>query len=155
MVTEEQNKAVVRRFIEEMWNQRKLELADELFAQDCVTHQLRGGEDSTGAPRSPDLVKREAAGWLAAFPDLKFDIKQMIAADDQVVSRYTMHGTHIGPWLGVAPTERSVSVPMMTIHRVRDGKIVEDWVFVGTLTLLQQLGLVPETSEIIERALKR
>ena len=154
-MNEEQNKAVVRRFIEEMWNQRKLEVADELFAQNCVTHQLREGEDRRGAPRSPDLVKREAAGWFSAFPDLKFDVEQMIAAGDLVVSRYTIRGTHTGPWLGVPPTGNTVAVPMMTIHRIGQGKIVEDWVLVGTLTLLQQLGLLPATAQIIENALKR
>src|SRR2546421_4039312 len=149
---EEQNKAVVRRFIEERWNQRKLDTADELIAEDCVTHQLRALEESGGAPRSPELVKREAAGWLAAFPDLTFELEQMIAADDQVVSRYMIHGTHTGAWCGVSPTGRTIAVPMMTIHRIYHGKIVEDWVLVGTLTLLQQLGLVPETSEIIAAA---
>jgi predicted ester cyclase len=153
--TEEQNKAVVKRFIEEMWNQRKLEVADELFAADCVTHQLRGAEDPNGAPRSPDLVKREAAGWLGAFPDLTFILEQMIAADDQVVSRFTMRGTHTGPWLGIAPTGKRVAIPMMTIHRIQQAKIVEDWVLVGSLALFQQLGLVPETPQIIATASKR
>jgi hypothetical protein len=59
-MSEEQNKMVVKRFIEEMWNQRKLNLADELIAPDCVTYQLRSVEDAVGMPRSPDSVKREA-----------------------------------------------------------------------------------------------
>jgi steroid delta-isomerase-like uncharacterized protein len=151
-VNEEQNKAVVKRFIEEMWNQRKLELADELFAPDCITHQLRTGADAQGSPRSPETVKREAAGWFTAFPDLRFDLEQMLAADDQVVSRYTMHGTHKGNWMGIPPTGKSVSVPMIAIHRIRGGKIVEDWVLVGSLTLFQQLGLVPDTAQIIAAA---
>jgi len=137
-----------------MWNQRHLELADELFAPDCVTHQLRGGTGAgaPGAPRPPQCVKDEASSWLAAFPDLKFDVEQMIAANDYVVTRYTLRGTQRGVWCGLPPTDQSVSVPMMTIHRIRGGKIVEDWVLVGTLTLFQQLGLVPETSKIITAA---
>src|ERR1700756_127337 len=94
MAKQEPNKAIVKRFIEEMWNQRRLELADELFSADCVTHQLRGPGSPSAAPRSPELVKREAAGWLAAFPDLRFDLEHMISEGDLVVSRYTMHGIH-------------------------------------------------------------
>ena len=146
---EEQNKRIVLRFVEEMWNQRKLEVADEIIAPDCITHQLRGGADVAGAPRSPELVKREAQAWLVAFPDLRFDLEQMIADEDQVVSRYTLKGTHTGTWNGIPATNKKISVPMMTIHRIRDGKIVEDWVMVGVLILFQQLGILPETAEII------
>jgi predicted ester cyclase len=91
-MSEEQNTIVVKRFVAEMWNQRKLDLADELFAPDCITHQLRTGADAQGSPRSPETVKREAASWFSAFPDLRFDLEQMLATDDQVVSRCTMHG---------------------------------------------------------------
>jgi steroid delta-isomerase-like uncharacterized protein len=154
IVNEEQNQAVVKRFIEEMWNQRKLDLADELFSPDCITHQLRGGEDSAGAPRTPESVKQEAAGWFAAFPDLKFDVEQMLSAGDHVVTCYTLRGTHTGAWCGVPPTGKSVSVPMFTIHRIRDGKISEDWVLLGTLTFFQQLGLVPAIPDILAAAAK-
>src|SRR5205814_8500325 len=148
-MNEERNKTVVKRFIEQMWNQRQLELADELFAYDCVTHQLRGMADSSGTPRTPASVKAEAAAWLAAFADLKFDVDQMFAANDHVISRCTMHGTYTGAWMGLAPTGKKVSVPMITIHRIRDGKIAEDWVLVGSLTLFQQLRILPETPQII------
>ena len=77
-MNEEQNKIVVKRFIDEMWNQRKLQLADELFATDCVTHQLRTGETAAGTPRTVESVKREATAWLTGFPDLEFVLEQMI-----------------------------------------------------------------------------
>ncbi len=88
-MNEEQNKTIVKRFIEEMWNQRKLQVADELFAADCVTHQLRSGEDPAGIPRSAESVKREAAAWLTGFPDLEFLLEQMIAGGDRVVSHWS------------------------------------------------------------------
>ena len=150
-MSQDQNKAVVRRFIEELWNQRKLEVADELFAADCVTHQLRGS-DPAAMPRSPESVKAEAAAWFAAFPDLRFEIEQMFAEGNQVFSRFTMRGTNTGAWMGLPPTNRKVSVPMMTIHRIHEGKIAEDWVLIGTLILLQQLGILPDTTQILERA---
>ena len=147
-MNEDQNKQIVTRFIEEMWNQRKLEVADELFAADCLTHQLRSGEDPAGVPRSAESVKREAAAWLTGFPDLEFVLEQVIAAGDRVMSYCTMRGIHSGTWMGLGPTGRKVTVPIITIHRIADGKIVEDWVFVGSLILFQQLGLVPQTQEI-------
>jgi len=147
-MNEGENKKIVRRFIEEMWNQRKLRIADELFAADCVTHQLRTGEDPAGVPRSPESVKREATAWLTGFPDLQFALEQMIAAGDRVVSLCTMRGTHTGVWMGIGPTGRKVSFPIITIHRIANGKIAEDWVLVGWLMLFQQLELVPETQQI-------
>jgi steroid delta-isomerase-like uncharacterized protein len=151
-VSEEQNKVIVRRFIEEMWNQRKLHLADELFASDCITHQLRSEEDAVGMPRSPESVKREAAAWLSGFPDLKFVLEKIIAAEDQVVTLCTMRGTHSGTWMGVPATGRKVSVPIITIHRMASGRIVEDWVLVGSLLLFQQLGVIPATQTLVARA---
>jgi predicted ester cyclase len=144
----EENEKIVKRFIEQMWNQRKLQVADELFAVDCVTHQLRSGEDRAGVPRSAESVKREAAAWLAGFPDLEFVLQQMIAVGDRVVSHCTMRGTHTGAWMGIGPTGRKVNVPIITIHRIANGKIAEDWVLVGSLMLFQQLELVPQTQEI-------
>ena len=102
------NKAIVRQFIDEFWNERKLDLADDLFAPDCVTHQLRSDVEATGAPRTPESVKREAAAWLAGFPDLRFDVEQMIAEGDQVVTRCMMYGTHTSAWMGVAPPGNQV-----------------------------------------------
>jgi hypothetical protein len=63
-------------------DQKKLQMADELFAVDCVTHQLRSGEDPAGVPRSAESVKREVAAWLNGFPDLEFVLEQMIAATE-------------------------------------------------------------------------
>ena len=143
------NKEVVRRFIEEMWNERRLERADELIASNCVTHQLRTGEPAEGAPRSPESVKREAAMWLQGFPDLHFAILHLIAEDNLVMTHCMMEGTHTGIWMGLAPTGRDISIPFMTIHRMDAGKIVEDWVLIGSLLLFQQLGVVAPTEEII------
>ncbi len=148
----EHNKAIVRQFIEELWNDRNLDIADAIFAPDCVTHQLRSGADPTAAPRGPELLKKHVAEWLAAFPDLRFTIEQMIAEADQVASRTVMQGTHTGPWHGVAPTGRRVSIRMTTVHRIENGKIAEDWVLVESLGFFQQLGLVPATQDIVAKA---
>jgi hypothetical protein len=77
---EEQNKSVVTCFIEEFWDERNLEIATDLFSSSRLTNQLRIGEDPAGEPRSGASVKREAAAWVAAFPDLRLKIRQLIAA---------------------------------------------------------------------------
>jgi predicted ester cyclase len=145
----ELNKAIVRRFYEELWNNRNLRVADEIFAADCVTHQLQSGAGSDGAPRSPAAMKDHVASWLAGFPDLRFSIEHMIADADHVVSRSIMHGTHTGAWQGLAPTHKQVSIRMFVDHRIANGKIVEDWVLVEALGFFQQLELVPSTQDIL------
>ncbi|HEX8632680.1 MAG TPA: ester cyclase [Pyrinomonadaceae bacterium] len=148
----EDNKAVVRRFYEELWNERNIEVADEIIAADCVTHQLGSGVADAGTPRPPELIKQHVAAWLAGFPDLHFTIEQVLAEADRVVTHSRMRGTHSGAWQGLAPTGRAVSLPMIVIQRIRGGKIAEDWVLVDSLGFYQQLGLVPPTEEITARA---
>ena len=87
-----------------------------------------------------------------AFPDLRFTIEHMIAEADQVATRTVMQATHTGPWLGVAPTGKRISIRMTTVHRMANGKIAEDWVLVESLGFFQQLGLIPATSEILAKA---
>jgi steroid delta-isomerase-like uncharacterized protein len=147
----EQNKAIVTRFYEELWNNRYLDVADEIFAPDCVTHQLSSGSAITGAPRTPEAVKHHVSEWLAGFPDLRFDVDQMIAEEDRVMSQSVMRGTHTGTWSGIAPTNKEISIRMMVIHRIRSGKIIEDWVLVEALGFFQELSLLPSTEEIFSK----
>ena len=148
----EENKALVRRFYEELWNGRRMEAADEIFAAGCVTHQLHSGAEVSAAERSPEALKRHVAEWLKGFPDLRFEVEQMIAEGAEVLSRSVMRGTHAGEWMGIAASGREVSIRMMVVHRIEGGKIVEDWVLVESLGFLQQLGLVAPTSEILSKA---
>ena len=148
----EQNTKIVQRFVEELWNQRNLSVADEIFSPGCVTHQLRSGSALTTAPRDPETVKSHVSEWLQAFPDLHFSIEQIFAQADRVVSQLLMEGTHIGPWLGIKPANKHVSIRMITIHRIVSGMIVEDWVLVESMGFFQQLGLIPETTDLLARA---
>jgi len=145
----DQIKAVVLRFYNELWNERNLNVADEIFAADCVTHQLQSGAETAAVVRNSEAVKHHVEEWLAGFPDLRFTIEQMLVEDDRVMTQSVMRGTHTGVWLGIAPTGKQVSVRLSVIHRVLDGKIVEDWVLVEALGLFQQLGIVPPTGEIL------
>ncbi len=145
-----ENKKLIARFFEELWNGRNLDIADELFAENYQTHQLRSGGASVPAPRDPAAVKEHVAQWLAAFPDLHFTLEQVIAEQDRVVTQCVMEGTHNGTWLGVPPTGKRVGIRMMVVHRIANGRIAEDWVLVESLGMFQQLGLLPSTQVIID-----
>jgi len=142
-------KDIIKRFVEELWNDRKLDIADEIFSESCVTHQLRSGVLEEPAHRGPEKMKEHVSGWLMSFPDLHFTIEQMIAERDRVVSQLVMEGTHQGTWMGISPTGKRLQIRMVTIHRIANGKIAEDWVLVESLGLFQQIGAVPDTAELI------
>jgi steroid delta-isomerase-like uncharacterized protein len=142
-------KHIVQRFVEELWNARRLEVADQIFSENCVTHQLRSGVLDEPAPRGPQAMKEHVSGWLMSLPDLRFHIEQMIAEGDRVVSRLAMEGTHQGTWMGIQPTGKRVQIRMITIHRIANGKIAEDWVLVESLGFFQQLGMLPDTADLI------
>jgi steroid delta-isomerase-like uncharacterized protein len=149
------NKRIVAMFVEELWNKRNLEVADTIFDEDCYTHQLQSGLPVVGAPRGPAGIKAHVTDWLSGFLDLKFTVEQMFADGDRVISQLAMDGTQTGQWMGVPPTGKRVNIRMMTIHRIRKGKIIEDWVLVESLGLLQQFGALPSTRDILSEFAKR
>jgi len=151
----ESAKDIIKRFVEELWNARRLDVADQIFSEDCVTHQLRSGVPAEHAHRGPREIKEHVSGWLMSFPDLRFNIEQMIAERDRVVSQLVMEGTHQGNWMGISPTGKRLQIRMITIHRIENGKIVEDWVLVELLGLFQQLGAIPDTAELIHNFAQR
>src|SRR5215469_18930803 len=80
-------KHIINRFVEELWNARRLDVADQIFSEDCVTHQLRSGILAAPAHRGPQEMKEHVSGWLRSFPDLRFNIEQMITEQDRVMSQ--------------------------------------------------------------------
>ena len=149
----ENNKQLIIRFVEELWNQRKLEIAADIFDNDCQTFQLQSGVPATSSPRGPEIIKNHIMEWLSGFPDLKFTIEQLIAGD-RVSSLLVMDGTHTGQWLGIPPNGKRINIRMMTIHRIRSGKIIEDWVIVESLGFFQQLGILSPTSDLLREFLQ-
>jgi steroid delta-isomerase-like uncharacterized protein len=143
------NKELIIRFVEELWNQRKLEVADEIFDKDCQTSQLQSGHAVISSPRGPEIIKNHIIEWLSSFNDLKFTIEQMITEGDRVSTLLAMNGTHTGEWFGVPPSGKQINIRLMTIHRIQNGKIIEDWVIVESLGFFQQLGILPAVSDII------
>ena len=141
----EQNKPIIRRFFEELWNDRKLEVADEIFSPECVTHQLQSGSEDVAVPRNAEAVKEHIQSWLQGFPDLKFAIEKMFTDQDYVITYAVMTGTHTGNWHGISPTGKKITIKMFVTHQVMKGKIVADWVIAESLGFFQQLGLLPAT----------
>jgi steroid delta-isomerase-like uncharacterized protein len=126
-----------------------LDAADAIFAKDCVTHQLRSGVPVDAVTRGPQAMKEHVAGWIASFPDFRFSIEQMLSEGDRVVTQLLMEGTHRGAWMGIPARGKKLQIRMFTIHRVVQGKIVEDWVLVESLGFFQQLGAVPNTADLV------
>ena len=148
-------KQIIKRFVEELWNDRRFEVAEEIFSEDCVTHQLRSGELAEPVRRGPDAMKEHMSGWIKSFPDLRFKIEQMIAERDCVVSHLVMEGTHRGAWMGISPSGKRLHIRMITIHRIANNKIAEDWVLVESLGFFQQLGVLPGMAELIHNFVQR
>jgi predicted ester cyclase len=143
------NKQLIIRFFDEVWNQRQLEIAGDIFDVECHSFQLGSGAPMISTPRGPEAIKRHIAEWLSGFPDLTCTIEQMISEGDRVSTMLAMDGTHAGEWLGIPPSGKRINIRLMTIHRIRGGKIIEDWVIVESLGFFQQLGILPPTSDFL------
>jgi steroid delta-isomerase-like uncharacterized protein len=130
---------VARRYFEEVWNQGKVDVLDELLAPDYVNHTPSVGSP----PPGPNGLKPIVLAIRRAFPDLHFTIEDVVVATDAVAIRTTMTGTHRGDLFGMAPTHRSVRVTQIQIERLRGGRIVQHWRVTDELTLMRQLGVVP------------
>jgi steroid delta-isomerase-like uncharacterized protein len=136
-MTAEGNKAVVRRYFEEVLNEGNIDLLDELAVPDFEEHDPLPGQ-GTGIDGLKDRV-----GMLRDGLAPRFTIDDLIAEGDKVVIRWTNAGTHVGEFLGAPPTGKSFKTPGINIFRVKDGKMTESWHVVDVLGQLQQLGLVP------------
>ena len=135
----EQNKTIVLRYYEELFERRRLAVIDEIFASGYVNHQ-RTDPYRTDEVRGPEGLKKLATEFFSAFPDHHTAVDDIIAEGDKVVTRWTTRGTHRGYLFGIAPTNRRVTISGITIDRVVDEKIVETWTNWDLMGLLQQLG---------------
>jgi len=134
----EQNKAVLSRFIKEVFNRGNIRLVDELLAPDFVEHE----ELPPGIPPGREAVKQLSTMFRSAFPDLKVTIDDMIAEGDKVVARQTWSGTQKGEFMGVPPTGKKVSFGVIDIVRIAGGKVVEHWGQMDGMGMMKQLGAV-------------
>ena len=131
------NKQIVRRFIDECWNQGKLNVVSELVADKCRFHDPVFPSLTSGA----DNMKNHIESSRRGFPDLKFKIDDTIAERNEVVIHWTANGTHNGPFLGMQPTNRKATVSGTSIYRIEGNKIAEEWVYWNLMTMMEQLGV--------------
>ncbi len=137
-MTSEQNKAIVRRALEEPWK-GDLDVIDELVASDYVGHDPAMPEPLDG----PEGVKEFISTYRAAFPDARVRVEEQLAEGDLVATRWSGRGTHEGELMGIEATGRRVSVSGLTISRLEGGKIIEEFQNWDTVGMLQQLDAIP------------
>jgi steroid delta-isomerase-like uncharacterized protein len=134
----EDNKTLMHRFFEEVFNKKNLAAIDEFIAPNQVDHTL-----PSSLPGTREGTKRAIGMYLAAFPDLHLTVEDMVAEDDRVITRFTSRGTQKRAFVGIPPTGRQVTVKTIVIARIAEGKIVEQWGLDDQLGMLQQLGVIP------------
>ena len=135
----EENKAIVRRVNDEIWSEGRLDVIDELIADDFVATVV-------GAPeqiRGPQGFREFVGTYRKAFPDLRITVDEQVAEGETVVTRWTATGTNEGELMGIPATGKQATTAGININRISDGKLVEGWGLFDQLGLLQQIGAVP------------
>ncbi len=136
----DQNKAIVRRLFEELWNKGNLSVADQLFSPNYAHHD----PSTPDFGRGPESERKRATLYRTAFPDLQLTIEDIIAEGETVMARWSCRGTHKGDLSGIAPTGKQFTISGVTIARLTNGKLAEGYVNWDALGLMQQLGVAPE-----------
>jgi steroid delta-isomerase-like uncharacterized protein len=130
-------KKIVKRLLEEPWT--NIDVIDELVSPDYVGYDPAEPEPIRG----PAGVRANTQKYLTAFPDGKITVDDQIAEGDTVATRWTGRGTHNGEIAGISPTGKQVTVSGLSISRIENGLVVEDWTNWDTFGMLVQLGAVP------------
>jgi steroid delta-isomerase-like uncharacterized protein len=138
-VPTEENKALVRRFVDDVQSQGNTDLIDEICSPEFVNHTT-----PPGLPPDREGIKQLTALFRAAFPDSYFTVEDMLAEGNKVATRKTFHGTHQGEFMGIPPTGRQVSTGLIDIVRISDGRVVEHWSMGDDLGMMQQLGVITQ-----------
>jgi steroid delta-isomerase-like uncharacterized protein len=134
------NKAIVRRYLEQVLNERRHDLVEEFLAENIELH-------GSGLAPGLEVVKQWYTMFAAAFPDGHYAIEDLVSEEDRVVARITFNGTQQGEMQGIPATGKNVSVPGITIFRLDNGKIAEGWLVNYRLGLMQQLGVISALQE--------
>jgi steroid delta-isomerase-like uncharacterized protein len=132
----ERNREIVRRYFDEVVNEGRLEVVDELFSQDVVF------ETPIGRFEGPDGIRMLVSGFRGGFSDLRVDVEEIVGEGDRLAVRVTTSGTNDGDLLGNPPTGKPVSLPFVHFVAFEDGKYHRDQVIYDRLALMEQLGLM-------------
>jgi steroid delta-isomerase-like uncharacterized protein len=139
----EEIKAAVRRAFDEAFNKGNLAVLDEVFAVNLTDYSTAAATGQTGL----EGFKQRIAGHRTGFPDLRFEVADILVDGDKVAFRWTMSGKHQGPWMGRPATGKTMKITGMNMERLEGGKIVEHWSNPDVLSAMQQLGLIPAPGE--------
>jgi steroid delta-isomerase-like uncharacterized protein len=135
-----ENKALIRRWFEQVWNRGRADAIDEMWAADAVAHGVSDGPGKT--MKGPADFKPFHSIFRGAFPDLEVSVEDAIAEGDMVAARCRVRGRHTGDHLGVAATGAPVEFTGMVFARIKDGKLVEAWNNFDFLAMNKQIGIV-------------
>ena len=142
-----ENRAIVRRIYEEVWNKRRIELLDELLSP---SHALQAPNVS-GSEVGPQAYKRQVFALLKGLPDLQMTIEDIFGEDEKIVVEWTLSGTHDGKLMGIPATHKKVSVDGVTIHHVANGKVIDSSANWNALSLMKQLGTPVSHYHLVEK----
>jgi predicted ester cyclase len=140
-MNENENTAIVRRWFEEVWNQRRLDTIDELFHPEGIAYDL-GGPGAT--VKGPAAFRKAAEHMQSVFGGIALRVEDIFGVDDRVAVRCTARMTHTGPLGDLPPTGNEVTVPVVCLLRMRDGKILEGWNFWDVASALRATGAPPQ-----------
>lgn len=132
-----ENKELARRLFDEVWSRGRLELASDLLVPDFVGRAGGLGDAFHGPSGAQEFI----GGLRRAFPDLTFEVADLIGERDLVAARWTARGTNHGEFMGMPPTGRRIALDGMTIQRVQDGRIVEGWMQPDAMSLVRQIAV--------------
>ena len=143
----EDNKTIIRTYVETIWNRQQIDRADELVAPDFLDHAALPGQ-------TPGLAgaKQKWAMYQTGIPDLHVTIDDLVAEGDKVAARRSYEGTHRGELLGIPASGKRVQIGGISIFRVAEGKITEHWEQIDGLALMQQLGVFPAPAPKTQQA---
>lgn len=142
----EENKALLRRWFEEVWNKGREEAIDEMFGVDGIAHGLsnESGQSLRGAADFKPFFRK----FRTAFPDIEVIVEDVVAEGEKAAARCTVRGRHQSDSLGFAATQRPMEITGMSLVRIRDGKIVEAWNNFDFMSMFQQLGALTLAADV-------
>jgi steroid delta-isomerase-like uncharacterized protein len=135
---EDKNKQIIQTYFNEVWNKGNVDVLDELLSTDYINHTPSTPNPPQGAIGLKPIVLAIRKG----FPDLHYEIKEIITTKDRVVARVLMTGTQTDSLFGIPPTGKRIKVNQINIEKIENGKIVEHWRVTDELTMMKQLGVV-------------
>ncbi len=139
-----ESKDIVRRLYEEVWNKRRFDVVNELISP---SHAINDPH-LAGSAVGPDAYKRVVIQFIAAFPDLQFTVEDYISENDKVVVSWVISGTHKREFRGISATNKKFTLEGITINHVTNGKIMESFLSIDYLGMLQQLGVAPAFGQL-------